>query len=573
MRGLLLITLLACQGNASNNAGPKEPEGSGQTVDPSEPPGPGDAPADRMILGDTYTVDPASSRATAVGIRDGVIVYVGDGAGAVAWTDDDTDVVELDEGQTVLPGMHDTHIHLLEAFHPAITCIINPAGPTNMAQQISLCDVSDGTDWVLGWGHYLDALAYAPRNPKSYLDDYFPDTPVAIMELTSHSVWVNSEGLRRLGIDENTPNPVGGLVSRWQGEADGILLDSAGEWAFDAALEANPTLMAQNEEALLAGLTAANRNGLTSVGDARAYWKRGYVEAWEAVHDDGDLTVRASVALWAYATMDTDELIAELISRHRDEPNALLRFNQVKLYSDGLVSNTTAALLEPYNSPTWAGDYGLNYFDEDRVTQMARELTAAGFDLHIHTIGDRAVHEALNAIEATAGETPREPRHRLTHVELVAVDDVPRFEQLGVVADLQISEWTLPNHLHDNDYYIGAPRVNERSWPLRDLYETGAHVVLSSDYDVGDMSPFKGMARAVNRGDQSLPSVDAAIRAYTTEAAYLMRQEDNVGSIEVGKLADLIVVDRDPITTDELAGTLVLWTLLEGTEVFRRDGF
>lgn len=573
MRFLPLLPLLACV------SVPVDPQvvdtGSPPVTEtpPTDRPDGGEQGADLMILGPVYTVDAASSRASAVGSRDGVIVYVGDAAGAGAWTDDGTEVVELAADQVVLPGLHDMHVHILEAFHPAITCVLNPAGPANMATQMSRCDVSPGTDWVLGWGHTIEDLEFASRNPKAYLDDHFPNTPVAVMELTSHSAWVNSEALRRLGIDGDTADPIGGVISRWSGQADGLLLDSAGELPFDMALEANPALMAQNVEALRAGLAFANRHGVTSLSDARAYWKRGYVEAWEQVRDEGDLTVRASVGLWAYPTMDTGELIDTLAAMYSDEPGARLRFNQVKLYSDGLVSNTTAALLDPYSTETWAGSRGLNYFDEARLTRMARELTAVGFDLHVHTIGDRAVHEALNAIEATAGETARPPRHRLTHVEMVAPADVSRFAKLGVIADMQTSEWTLPEHLHDNDVFLGADRVDERSWPLRDLHESGAQLTLSSDYDVGDMSPFKGMARAIDRGDQSLPDVDAAIRAYTINAAAAMRQEDRVGSIEVGKLADLVVVDRDPVSTDALAGTKVLWTLVEGEPVYRRAGF
>lgn len=531
------------------------------------------APADHVILGPAYTVDPAQPWAQAVGLRGGEIVYVGDAAGAVAFQGPNTAVHQLSADQTLLPGMHDAHVHILESFHPAVSCLVTGGqSPTAMARQASRCRVSAGTSWVLGWGFRIDDLLFAPRNPKAYLDAWFPHTPVAIMEETSHATWVNSEALRQLGIDATTPDPVGGVISRdpFTGAPDGLLLDSAGELPWDEALIPNPTLRAQNEAALRAGLAAANRNGITSLCDARGYWQRGHLEAWEAVEAAGDLSVRAIVGLWAYPTMDTDVLITELTARYRNTPGDRLRFNQVKLYADGIVTNTTAALIDPYLTWTFAGPRGLFYFDQTRMQRLVTELGAVGFDMHIHTIGDGAVHDALNAIEAAG---PTSQRHRLTHVELVDPADVPRFEQLGVTADMQISAWTLPQHLHDEDVFLGAQRVDQRAWPLRDLYDTGAHVVLSSDYDVGDLSPFKGMERAVNRGPQSLPSVDAAIRAYTMEPAWLMRQEDLVGSIEVGKRADLIVVDRNPLTTPDLGNTRVLLTLVDGAPVYRRPGF
>jgi predicted amidohydrolase YtcJ len=486
-------------------------------------------------------------------------------------------VVRVLQGdQTVLPGLHDAHIHTLEAFHPAVNCSVRAGStPAQLARQVSRCRPSAGTGWVLGWGHDMVDLFFAPRPPKAYLDDWFPSTPVAILEDTSHSTWVNSEALRRLGIDASTPDPAGGVISRdpVTGQADGLLLDTAGEWPWDLALQPNPTLTAQNEAALRAGLAAVNRVGITSLADARAYWQRGHVEAWEAVDAAGDLTVRAVVGLWAYPTMDTDDLIAELTARYRDVPGDRLRFSQVKLYADGLVQNTTARLLAPYRSWTFGDPRGSFYFDQGRIERLAVELGAVGFDLHIHAIGDDGVRTALDAIEATAGMVARPPRHRLTHVELVHPDDVPRFAQLDVTADLQISEWTMPARLHDADVFIGAARVDERAWRLRDLYDSGARVVLSSDYDVGDLSPFKGMARAVNRGPQSLPDVAAAIRAYTIEPAWLLRQEDLVGSLEVGKRADLVIVDRNPITTTDLAGTRVMMTVVDGGVVYRRAGF
>jgi predicted amidohydrolase YtcJ len=219
------------------------------------------------------------------------------------------------------------------------------------------------------------------------------------------------------------------------------------------------------------------------------------------------------------------------------------------------------------------------------LTRYVTELERLGFDMHIHAIGDRGVHEALNAIDAAgqancsgapAGATQcGNRRHRLTHIELVQPSDVPRFAAQGTIADLQMSSvYVEPQHRFDHVESLGANRIRERLWRLRDLWDAGATVVLSSDFDVGDLSPFKGMQRALTRGAQSLPNVDAAIRAYTINAAYLMRHEDRVGSIVVGKRADIIVLDQNlfNIAPRRIGATNVLRTFLDGREIWSRGG-
>ena len=553
------------------------PGSTGETSSTTAPSPPG--PADRVVRGGRIlTVDAEQPEAEALAVLDGALVYVGDAAGVAPWIGPETQVTELD-GQMVLPGLHDVHIHLLEAFHTAAsTCYTRPGVSLERhVATIRACAPDQvGTDWVLGYGFSIFDALFAPRVPATILDDAVPDRPAAILEETSHAAWVNSAALEALGIDRDTPDPVGGVIVREaDGRASGLLLDAAGELAFDLALAPNEVLDDMNRAALREGVRAANAVGLTSVGDARAYWQRGYVEAWREVAADGDLTLRAVVGLWAYASEDDDTQLATLASLF-DDTDPFLRFSQVKVYDDGLLQNTTAALLEPYESPfTLAGPRGLQYFDRDRLTRYAAELEAVGFDLHIHAIGDRGVRDALDAVEAArAANGDLGARHRLTHLEWVHPDDVPRFPLLDVAADMQMSyRWVEEQHLDDAAFFVGEERARERQWPLRDLHDSGAHLTLSSDYDVGDLSPFAGMARALDRGPQSLPDRMAALRAYTTEAAWVLRQEDQVGSLTVGKRADFVVIDRDLLTTDALADTRVLWTVLDGEPVFATEGF
>ncbi|MFT4628157.1 MAG: putative amidohydrolase YtcJ, partial [Myxococcota bacterium] len=541
MRGALLLWLMACGGEPSGKGEDTAGETSTTPTGGSTPGGsttpagttpagttaagtPTTAPAvaDRVLRGGRiYTVDPAQPWVEAVAIADGELVFVGTDAGAEAWVGPDTEVTELD-GLMVLPGLHDVHVHLLEAFHTAASTCYTPPGVSlqRHVSTIRACAPDQvGTDWVLGYGFSIFDALYAPRVPALILDDAVPDRPAAILEETSHGAWVNTAALVALGIDRDTPDPVGGVILREaDGRPSGLLLDAAAEMAFDLALEPNPVLDDMNRSALRMGVRAANANGLTSVADARAYWKRGYVEAWKEVATDGDLTLRSVVGLWAYASEDDDTQLAALKAMYTDDPTGMLRFTQVKLYDDGLLQNTTAALLEPYESPfTLAGPRGLQYFDAARLTRYATELEAVGFDLHVHAIGDRGVREALDAVEAArATNGDLGARHRLTHVEWAHPDDVPRFAELGVVADMQMSyKWVEQEYLADQAFFVGEERARERQWPLRDLYDSGARLTLSSDYDVGSLSPFDAMARAIDRGPQSLPDLHAAIRAYT----------------------------------------------------------
>lgn len=540
------------------------------------------APADRILRGgDIVTMDAAGTRATALAIRDGAIVWVGsDAAIPPAFLGPATELVELD-GLQVLPGLHDVHNHILEAFHPAAgTCLIGGYAPLpSHVDELRRCAGDQvGTDWVVGWGFdfWTAATSGGARTPAEILDEAIPDRPAAIMETTSHAAWVNHLALEALGYDAVAPDPPGGVVLRDGGGAPtGLLLDAAGDAAFDLALAESAEMQPLTEEALRLGLAEAARNGLTSVGDGRCYWKRGYVEAWQAVAAAGDLPLRAVVPLWAYPDEDDDAQIAALTAYYSDDPASRLRFSQVKMYADGIVWLTTGALLEDYAGPTFAGPRGLSYFSADRLARYVTELERVGFDLHLHAIGDRGVRDALDAVESARAENgDLGARHRLTHVEWIDPSDVPRFAALDVAADFQLAgSWTRPERLHDNDFLVGAARVDERAYRVRDLYDAGARIVLSSDYDVGPMSPFLGMAAAVDRGAQSLPSVEAALRAVTIDAAWVLGQDERVGSLEVGKRADFVLVDRDVFTAADLAGTTVLWTVVDGEETWRDPSF
>lgn len=520
-----------------------------------------------------YTVDAEQPWAEALAVsEEGEILAVGSQTEVEEFADDDTEFVDLG-GRLVLPGFQDSHAHVLDASSEAQgDCPLKADGTLQQwLDEIGECAEQAEGDWLLGSGFSLHTLLDSGESPRALLDEIAPDLPIAIMEETSHSYWLNSKALQLAGFDGERDDPEGGVILRDpQGKATGVVLDNAGDLVMDKALPPSKALQQLYYQAVLDGQDELARNGITSVADARVFWRRGHLEAWQKAAREDRLKARTSLGLWAYPQLDDGEQLAQLKALYQPgDEDDLLHVTQIKLYVDGIVHNTTARLQQPYqHSLAGVDPRGLYYFGSERLARYARELAASGFDLHIHSIGDQAVRDALDAIEQ-AGRG----RHRLTHVELVDQADIPRFRQLGVIADFQPSPYFTPSFLKDNQ-----PLIGQRAYqmlPMRALYDSGARVTLSSDWDVNPLSPLGIMQNALGLGARGLPNLEAAIRAYTLDAAYTLRQEDSTGSLEVGKQADLLVLDRDifKLPQAQIGQAKVLWTLLGGEEVYRAAEF
>jgi len=524
--------------------------------------------------GNIYTVNSDQPTASAMIVKDGIITFVGSTIDAQTQAGTASEQIDL-EGLFVMPGIHDVHLHPLEASSENFNFIIdiNETDPENYASDVETAMIQNpGNGWLLGWGHTLETILEAERSPKEILDDIAPNRPVAIMEATSHSLWVNSAALEAAGYTDASENPTGGVLMREEdGELNGILIDNAGNVLLDIALAPTPDRAENDYQGLVEfGLPELAKNGITSVCDARTYWKRNHQDIWKRALNEDKLTVRANLGLWAYPTEEDASQIETLKSLYSNDANSLLKINQIKLYSDGIIHNTTSAmhadfLVDYFGRPS---NNGVNYFTEERIANYLAALEGTGFDFHIHAIGNRGIHESLNAIE-TSGTSAG--RHRLTHVEFVDPADYPRFTELNVTADAQVAgDFTNPAHWHDNDYLVGS-ELTQNIIPLRSLKENGARIALSSDWDVSSLSPFVGLQNAVTRSPQAL-SLEDAIIAYTLNAAYVMRQENKVGSLEVGKEADFIILDKDitSIPAEEIGTTQVLETYLQGRRVYTK---
>jgi predicted amidohydrolase YtcJ len=525
--------------------------------------------------GAIYTVNEQQPWAEAIAIKDNKIIFVGSNNELKGYIDSNTQVTDL-AGKMMMPGFHDVHIHPIESASENTQFSLN-SDETNAENFIAdikqAAQDNRNTNWLIGYGHSIFALLDAARSPLEIINQAVTDRPVIIMEQTSHSMWVNSKALALAGITKNTVDPVGGLIGKdaQTGELNGLLFDNAGNMMMDIAMTPTTASKKRDYEGLLYfTLPELAKNGITSISDARSFWQRDDHKTWLKVRDNNELTVRVDVALWAYPEANDNEQLAQLKQLYINNNDSFLHFNQIKLYSDGTLINTTAAMKDAYEFDLLgiAKNQGLNYFTQQRIEKYIKALEPVGFDFHIHAIGDRGIHEALNAIE-NAGSV--QGRHRITHVEVVDAIDIPRFAELNVTADAQVAgNFTKPENWYENDQFIGAVRADNLI-PIKSLNDSGARITLSSDWSVSPFNPFLALQNAVTRAPQAL-TLAQAITAYTLNGAYVMRQEDKVGSIEVGKLADLVILDRNIFEIGEhtINKTKILMTMLDGKVIYQR---
>lgn len=511
----------------------------------------------------------------AIAIKNERIIFTGTDAAVAVHIGTGTIVNDLG-GKLVLPGIHDVHMHPLEASSPAgSSCTLSDTetDPAKLVTALQACMMTPNSNgWMMASGHSISTILTA-SDPKALLDGISTTVPILVMEKTSHSVWVNSKALMLGGITSSTVDPPGGhIVKNAMGEPTGILLDNAGDNLIQMALASNATIDEANYQGLITtGLPLMAKNGITSISEARTYWKRNYIPIWQRIKTNNLLTVRVGLAPWLYPSDDDATQIAAIQALYSTGDD-LLKIRQIKVYSDGIIVNATSALSMPYNNNLGFtfGNTGLNYFTQSRLATYITALESTGYDFHIHAIGDRGITESLNAIQSARTSNPSlTPRHRVTHVEMVNPTDYPRFASLNVVADMQVAgTFSQPSHWDDHSNLIGTRGTP--SIPLKSLFNAGAKITLSSDWDVSNLNPFIGMQNALTRSPQEMPSVEEVVKSYTIHGAYVMRQEAVTGSLELNKYADLIVVDKDIFTipTNQISTTKVLLTLLGGKQVY-----
>ncbi|MFA0039817.1 amidohydrolase [Vibrio sp. 10N.261.52.A1] len=510
--------------------------------------------------------------------HNGKIIFIGDLEQAKTFQGQNTDVIDLGNA-FVLPGFIDNHNHVFEAASElGGACELD--SEATLEEQIpylEACKInadSNGRGWLMGYGFSLESTINSDSEytPLEIIDSVFPDRPVVIMEQTSHSMWVNSKALKIVRISPQSPGPQGGayLKDPTSGKLNGILLDNAGDQVMEMAWNSQSELFEQSYQGLMYGLEEAAAHGITTIGDGRMYWKRGWYDVWLEAEQNQDLTARVSLRPWVYPSMAMPSQLEVFEKMYSDDKSRLLLVDQVKMYSDGIFINGTAKTLAPYldtylpNSPN-----GLNYIPPAQMKQWLTALEEIGFSAHIHAIGDGAVRESLDAIESVRKQGSKKP-YTLTHVELINDEDVPRFKQLGVTADFQVGSDYVAQHDHEwANPFLGARRV-KAMMNLDATLKTDANITLSSDWNVHDINPLVGIANSLIMGKTGLTDIYTAIDAYTLNAAKSLGIDDITGTIEVGKSADFAILDKDITTLSArgIAKTQVLMTVLRSDVVY-----
>ncbi|ANW27102.1 urease [Vibrio coralliilyticus] len=517
--------------------------------------------------------------ADSIAISKGKILYVGKASDMQSFTRPSTETIDLDGG-FIAPGFIDNHNHVFEAASEAGgQCELSmDAGLEEQIPYLKACrkDARRG-EWVMGYGFSIEALLAEDnrRTPLEVIDSVFPNQPVIIMEQTSHSMWVNSAALEKAGINKNSPEPQGGkiLKDEYTGELNGILLDNAGDIVMEIAWNSLEEQFDQSYEGMMTGLDEARSHGITTIGDGRLYWKRGWYEVWKEAEKRGDLTARVSLRPWIYPTDSMQPQLSFLSEVLATDKSQLLLVDQVKMYSDGILVNGTAKTLAPYLD-TYIPDepYGINYIPPEAMEEWLKALDKIGYGAHIHAIGDGAIRESLNAIEAMRQQGGAKD-YTLTHVELVNSKDVERFAKLNVTADFQVGSDYVAYHDHQwAEAFLGAKRTRALM-NLKAIFDTGANVSLSSDWNVHDINPLVGIANSLIMGKTGLLSVEDAIDAYTINAATSLGLDDITGSIEVGKAADFAILSRDitQLSAEKIKKTDIWMTILNGQIVYDID--
>ena len=409
---------------------------------------------------------------------------------------------------------------------------------------------------------------------KESLDQIVRDRPVFLENRDGHGAWVNSRALAMAGIGRDTPDPPDGRIERDEhGEPAGTLHEGAMELV--ERLVPPPT-QAELEEGILRAQRRLHALGITAWQDA--WVTEETLPAYRALAERGELTARVVASLWWDRTRGLEQ-IDELVERRRWGTLGRVDAGTVKIMQDGVCENFTAAMLEPYL--TDGGGSGISFVEPGLLNQAVARLDGLAFQVHFHAIGDRAVREALDAIEhAGATNGARDARHHIAHIQVVHPDDVPRFARLGVVAngqplwachEPQMDELTIP--------FLG-PERSTHQYPFASLLAAGARLAFGSDWTVSSANPLLEMEVAVTRvapetrdAKPFLPeqriSLADALTAFTAGSAFVNRL-DETGTIAPGKIADLAVIDHDVFApgAGPIGDAKVVLTLVGGRVVF-----
>ncbi len=557
---------------------------------PAERPSVGPGSADLAFVGGpVFVADAARSRTDAVAVAGGRVVAVGPAAREAIG--DRTEVVDLG-GRMLVPGFQDAHVHPVWGGLDLLRCNLNAdhGRPALLARVAEYAASHPDVGWILGGGWAMSDFPGGTPLAED-LDRIVPDRPVFLMNRDGHGAWANSVALERAGIRAHTPDPADGRIERDASGAPTGTLHEGAMSLVNRLLE--PDSAETMLEALRLGQEYLHSVGVTAWQDAAvgSYGDAGDpAPAYLAAATSGMLTSRVVGALWFDRGRGIEQL-PELLERREAFSAGRFSATSVKIMQDGIAENFTAAMLEPYLDGHGGHTHndGISFVPREVLLEAVPALDAAGFQVHFHAIGDRAVRECLDAVEHAVLRNGRsDHRHHIAHLQVVHPDDIPRFHQLGVAANMQ-SLWAAlePQMIDLTLPFLGEPRAAWQ-YPFGDLQRSGAVLAAGSDWSVSTPNPLAAIHVAVNRlaapGQEErdfevfLPEqrldLATSLAAYTAGSAWVNHLDAVSGSIEVGKSADLVVLDRDPFEGDPrgIGETVVLETFIEGERMFARAG-